>query len=88
MAAPHVAGLVALLISAEPSLAGDVDALETAITQTALHLTSDEGCGGDTPTSVPNNVYGWGRIDALAAYESLSEVEPAFEVLMPMTIRN
>ncbi|MBW1686429.1 MAG: S8 family serine peptidase [Deltaproteobacteria bacterium] len=32
MAGPHVAGLAALLISAHPELAGDVDALEAAIT--------------------------------------------------------
>ncbi len=24
-------------------------------------------CGGDTPDSIPNNYYGYGRIDALAA---------------------
>ncbi len=86
MAAPHVAGLVALLVSAKPSLAGDVAALEAAITQNALPKTTNQGCGDDTPTSVPNNVYGWGRIDALAAYESLDVVR--HEVLMPLTIRN
>ncbi len=88
MAAPHVAGLVALLVSADPALVGDVDALEAIITQTALHKTSNQGCGDDTPTSVPNNVYGWGRIDALAAYESLDPVEPAYEALLPLAIRN
>ena len=86
MAAPHVAGLVALLVSAKTSLAGDVVALEAAITQNALHKTTNQGCGDDTPTSVPNNVYGWGRIDALAAYESLDVVR--YEMLMPVTIKN
>ena len=71
MAAPHVAGLAALLISAEPSLAGDVDRIEDVIEQTAVPLTSTQGCGGDGLDDVPNNVYGWGRIDALAAAESL-----------------
>ena len=71
MAAPHVAGLVALLISADPALAGQVDELERIITESALPLTSDQNCGTDTPTSVPNNVYGWGRIDALAAFNLL-----------------
>ena len=84
MAAPHVAGLVALLVSADPALAGDPDALEAAITQSALPRTTDQGCGDDTPTSLPNNVYGWGRIDALAAYQSLNPVEPAFQVLIPI----
>ncbi|MBP6016290.1 MAG: S8 family serine peptidase [Candidatus Promineofilum sp.] len=75
MAAPHVAGLVGLLIAADPRLAGDVAQLESIITQSALHLTSDQGCGADSPTSVPNNVYGWGRIDALAAFKLLDVPE-------------
>ena len=53
-----------------------------------MPLTSNEGCGDDTPTSVPNNVYGWGRIDALAAYESLDVPERAFHMLLPVAIRN
>ena len=67
MAGPHVAGLVALLISANPGLAGNVDLIEEVVEQTAVPLTSSQGCGGSGPTDVPNNVYGWGRIDALAA---------------------
>ncbi|HEV2826049.1 MAG TPA: S8 family serine peptidase [Pyrinomonadaceae bacterium] len=67
MAGPHVAGLVALLISANPRLAGMIDRLEDIIEQTAVRKTTTEACGGDSPTAVPNNTYGWGRIDALAA---------------------
>ena len=69
MAGPHVAGLVALIISANPSLAGNVDRIEDIIEQTAVKKTTTEGCGGDSPTAVPNNTYGWGRIDALAAVQ-------------------
>ena len=69
MAGPHVAGLVALIISANPALAGQVDAIEDIIEQTAVRKTTTEACGGDSPTQVPNNTYGWGRIDALAAVE-------------------
>jgi serine protease AprX len=69
MAGPHVAGLVALLISANPALRGDVDAIEEIIRQSALRLTTNEGCGGDTTSTMPNNTFGWGRIDALAAYQ-------------------
>ncbi len=68
MAAPHVAGLVALLVSANPFLANHVSSLEDIIRQTAVPLTTSQGCGGDGPIDVPNNVYGWGRIDALEAY--------------------
>ena len=67
MAGPHVAGLVALLVSANPRLAGLVNRLEDIIEQTAVKKTTSEGCGFDSPTAVPNNTYGWGRIDALAA---------------------
>jgi subtilisin family serine protease len=69
MAAPHVAGLVALIISAKPSLAGNVDAIEDIIERTAVDKTTNEGCGGDSATAVPNNTYGWGRIDALDAVQ-------------------
>ena len=67
MAGPHVAGMVALVISANPALAGNVDRIEEIIEQTAAKKTTTEGCGLDTATQVPNNTYGWGRIDALAA---------------------
>ena len=67
MAAPHVAGTVALLWSAAPALIGDVDATEQIIAQTARPRTTTQGCGSDGPSDVPNNVYGWGIVDALAA---------------------
>ncbi len=68
MAAPHVVGLVALMISANPKLAGQVDSIESIIKQTAYRLTTGaENCGGIAGTAIPNNTYGYGRIDALAA---------------------
>lgn len=67
MAGPHVAGLVALLISANPELAGEVDKIEDIIEQTALNFTSTQNCGSVLGTSIPNNTFGYGRIDALAA---------------------
>lgn len=70
MAGPHVAGAVALILSAQPALRGDVDAIESLLTQSALPLTTTQGCGGDTDSQVPNNVYGWGRLDALAAVQA------------------
>lgn len=86
MAAPHVTGLVALLISAEPDLAGRVTALEDVITQSALKITSSQNCGSDNATSVPNNVYGWGRIDALAAYELLGTEVIDHDMFLPVLI--
>ena len=69
MAAPHVAGTVALLWSAVPSLVGDVDLTEQVIESAARVQTSAQACGVDGPDEVPNNVYGWGIVDALAAVE-------------------
>jgi len=67
MAGPHVAGLVALLISANPELAGEVDKIEDIIEQTAVPKTTAENCGSVIGTTIPNNTFGYGRIDALAA---------------------
>jgi subtilisin family serine protease len=64
MAAPHVAGLVALLWSANPTLIGDYDTTYNLMRDSALRR-SDTRCG-DAPGD-PNNVYGYGRIDAYGA---------------------
>lgn len=74
MASPHIAGVAALLISAQPAIAGNVAALEQAIALGAVPLTSSQGCGGDGPDDVPNNSFGWGRVDALAAFQTLAPV--------------
>lgn len=65
MAAPHVAGLTALLISADPSLAGEVDDLEEIIQVMAVPKTSTQNCGTVPSSQIPNNVFGYGRIDAI-----------------------
>lgn len=65
MAAPHVTGLAALLWSAVPALIGNVDLTEESIKETARPV-FDTSCGGDIDGH-PNNVYGWGIVDALAA---------------------
>jgi serine protease AprX len=70
MAAPHVAGAVALLLSAAPGYRGKVDAIEQLLTRTAEPRTTAQGCGGDGPADVPNNVWGWGILNALAAVET------------------
>lgn len=72
MAGPHVAGLVGLLISAVPAAAGEVDLLEEVIRQSAFHpIATAQICGGVNTNVFPNNTFGAGRIDALAAVNLL-----------------
>jgi len=74
MAGPHVAGHLALLLSANPALIGDVDYLENLTRDSALARTSGQDCGG-TAGLVPNNVYGAGRIQTdVAVAEILQQV--------------
>ena len=86
MAGPHVAGLVALLLSANPQLAGEVDVIETVIEETAFHLTSTQTCGGVAGTSIPNNTFGYGRINALTTVNMvLPENYPPY-VIQPQSL--
>src|SRR5687767_9629741 len=69
MAGPHVAGAVALLWSADPSLIGDIDRTEQLLIQTADPYTGSTAVGcfeGD----VPNAAYGYGILDV---YEAVKE---------------
>lgn len=61
MASPHVAGAVALLWSASPTLRGDVAATRALLDSTAAD-TEDLQCGG---TAAHNNVHGEGRLDVV-----------------------
>ena len=85
MASPHVAGLVALLISAQPSLAGDVEQLEAVVRNSSLALTSNQMCGSVPGQAVPNHTYGHGRIDALAAYD-LVRMPLSYHMYLPFWI--
>ena len=68
MAGPHVAGVVALLWSAQPRLIGDIDRTERIIVDTARpYAGSRAGCfDGD----VPNSAFGYGIMDAYAAVQA------------------
>jgi serine protease AprX len=63
MATPHIAGAMALLWNAIPSLRHQLTASRDAMNNSAVHISSTQ-CGDAGP---PNNVYGWGRVDILAA---------------------
>ncbi|GAA1864456.1 S8 family serine peptidase [Myceligenerans crystallogenes] len=71
MAAPHVAGAVALLWSAVPSLIGDVAATRDLLHASAADHPDDE-CGG---VAGNNNVYGEGDLDVLALVQAAGQEE-------------
>jgi hypothetical protein len=65
MASPHLAGVVALMWSANPDLIGDVDQTEQILNETAFPYTGVlPGC---VDAGTPNNAVGFGIVDAYAA---------------------
>ncbi|SCE65902.1 Serine protease, subtilisin family [Micromonospora coriariae] len=66
MAAPHLAGAVAVLWSAAPALIGDIPGTWELLNQTA-HNVDDTSCGG---TAENNNVYGEGTLDLAALIDA------------------
>ncbi|MFD4374338.1 S8 family serine peptidase [Streptomyces sp. NPDC058486] len=65
MATPHVAGAVALLWSAAPSLIGRIDETRALLDQGARDV-DETHCGG---TAGRNNVWGEGKLDILASID-------------------
>ncbi len=65
MAGPHIAGVVALLWSAQPKLIGDIDKTEQILISTARpYKGRSSGCDG---SELPNDGEGYGVVDAYAA---------------------
>ncbi|MHA1835362.1 MAG: S8 family serine peptidase, partial [Candidatus Odinarchaeia archaeon] len=62
MAAPHVSGAIALLLSAFPNLKGNPQAIKSALMNTAVKLNDEFG------VEYPVNIQGSGRINVTAAY--------------------
>jgi serine protease AprX len=83
MASPHVVGAVALLWSGRPALSRDIARTKWLLTHTtnpAVSVANNAaGCGGIG--SAPNNHFGWGRLDVLAAYNG----EPAMHQTIDLT---
>lgn len=73
MAAPHVAGVAALVMSAFPQYRRNPEALEVLLTRAVVPMSLTQTCGGVAPTTYPNPVAGHGRIDALLAIQLAAE---------------
>lgn len=76
MASPLVGALVVLMTANCPCIARDVTQIEKIIKETAApkFISSGPFCGNDSATSRPNNHFGWGRIDALAAVKMCQKI--------------
>ncbi len=72
MAAPHVAGAVALLWSAVPTLTNQVELTEQILLKTAVPV-SDTACFCTGERFLPNRTYGYGRLDVLKAVSWASQ---------------
>ena len=71
MAGPHVTGLIGLMWAANPGLRGMIAETHETLFHTTVPLTGQNGsnCGGDYELG-PNNDWGYGTIDALAAVQA------------------
>ncbi|MFL5735052.1 MAG: S8 family serine peptidase [Chloroflexia bacterium] len=70
MAGPHVVGVVALLWSAHTELSRMVTETKNILQNTAnpnVIVNPVQTCGGIPSNVIPNNSFGYGRVDALAA---------------------
>jgi subtilisin family serine protease len=72
MAGPHVAGAVALLWAAVPSLVGKIDETAKLLQQTATALPVSESCGGVAGSAIPNNTSGYGILNIAKAVDTAS----------------
>lgn len=74
MSAPHISGLVALMLEAGECLAGDYAALGTLVMSTARAMPyATGGLPAPGPGDVPNYATGWGEIDAAAAVDAAAD---------------
>jgi len=76
MAAPHYSGALALVWSACPSYIGNFSATEQLMKDSATKIAYATGCGNEGAGNIPNNAFGYGRIDLLAAVNACAGSNP------------
>ncbi len=69
MAGPHVVGEIALMWSANPKLIGNIEKTTELVRASSTPKTTTENCGNVSGSSVPNNTYGYGSINAHKAVQ-------------------
>jgi subtilisin family serine protease len=79
LACPHVAGAVALILSARSELVGKVDLQQMILKESSVPMI-DLQCQPNDPSGVPNNVWGYGILDSydavlMALEMGLGEIE-------------
>ena len=78
MAAPHVGGAAVLMMAMCPCLERNVDKVQIILQATAEHLTPSPAmsplCGNDTLQSIPNNYFGYGRINVREAVKTCQKL--------------
>ncbi|HAC15281.1 MAG TPA: hypothetical protein DCE78_04970, partial [Bacteroidetes bacterium] len=77
MASPHLAGVVALMLQANRTL--DYDQVFEILTET--------GRNDNRTGSLPNNLYGYGKVNALAAVQAAADTEQPAETVETKVFR-
>jgi len=75
MACPHVAGVIALLWSANAGLRRNILATRRVLEATAGDRLSQETLECSSPTRYPNNLYGYGTVNVLKAVELAEKLD-------------
>jgi subtilisin family serine protease len=86
MASPHTAGAVALLWATQPALRGNIAETERLLRTNADWFTTSQTCGGLPAGSVPNNTYGYGRLNVKKAADAAGgpvDLAPVVTITQP-----
>uniref|UniRef100_K3X3V6 subtilisin n=1 Tax=Globisporangium ultimum (strain ATCC 200006 / CBS 805.95 / DAOM BR144) TaxID=431595 RepID=K3X3V6_GLOUD len=77
MATPHVTGIVAMLLQNNPNLTyNEIRKILTSTVDNSTLGSVNFTCGGIPDDTYPNNLYGYGRVNALSAVQSQEVTAP------------